>query len=75
MDSQQPLWDQPPARPDQWRGLEACSEACSGFKRLPQEGWSDYGLCTNPLSPRHGSPVLVGRDCAYATHLISPRET
>jgi hypothetical protein len=68
-------WDQAPSADRPWPIIESCSEACAGFKRLPQEGWSEYGLCTNPLSPLHGSPVLVGRDCRYAIHLISPRET
>jgi len=53
--------------------LEACSEGCAGFKRLTQDGWSDYGLCMNPRSPRHGSPVRLGRDCAYALTSRGPR--
>ena len=52
---------------------EACGEGCPGFKRLPQDGWSDYGLCKNPRSPRHGFPVRPGRACPYALTLFNPR--
>ena len=54
---------------------EACSEGCARFSRLPQEGWPDYGLCKNPRSPRHGSPVRIGRDCHYFLALSHSRPT
>lgn len=47
-----------------------CSEACAGFRRLPGPIISDYGLCENPRSPRHGCPVRLDRDCAY--YLTAP---
>ena len=43
--------------------IQPCSEACAGFRRLAGDGWSDYGVCTNPRSPYHGCPVRIGRDC------------
>lgn len=52
---------------------EACGEGCPGFKRLSLDGWSDYGLCKNPRSPRHGSPVRTGRACPYSLALSPSR--
>jgi hypothetical protein len=43
--------------------IQPCSEACACFQRLAGGGWSDYGLCTNPRSPHHGSPVRLGQEC------------
>ncbi|HTL66992.1 MAG TPA: hypothetical protein VL200_04975 [Lacunisphaera sp.] len=43
--------------------IQPCSEACVCFQPMPDGGWSDYGLCTNPASPLRGFPVRVGRDC------------
>lgn len=60
-------------RPAHLLRTEACSEGCAGFRRLPQEGWSDYGLCKNPRSPRFGSPVRIGRDCPYSLALAHSR--
>jgi hypothetical protein len=61
------------SRPAGQSRTEACSEGCAGFRRLPQEGWSDYGLCKNPRSPRYGSPVRIGRDCPYSLALSPSR--
>lgn len=60
-----PLLDPLMSLPDAPQACQACSEACPAFQRLPQEGWSTYGLCTNPVSPLRGFPVRVGRDCRY----------
>jgi len=44
--------------------IQPCSEACACFKRLTgSDGWSDYGICTNPGSPYHGCPVWIGHEC------------
>jgi hypothetical protein len=42
---------------------QPCSEACVGFKRLADHTWSDYGLCTNPISRYCGFPVQLDREC------------
>lgn len=44
---------------------QPCSEACVCFQRLSGGGWSDFGLCTNPASPFHGSPVRLGHECGH----------
>jgi len=66
-------WDQPAAAPGRQPVLSSCSEACAGFERLTQAGWSDYGRCNNPHSPWQGAPVRVGRDCWYAVPRIGAR--
>jgi len=43
--------------------IQPCSEACACFQRLAGNGWSDFGVCTNPESPFRGFPVQIGRDC------------
>ena len=44
--------------------IQPCSEACACFKRLAGgDGWSDYGVCTNPQSPNKGFPVWIGHEC------------
>ena len=51
--------------------IQPCSEACAGFRRLAGgDGWSDYGICTNPQSPTQGFPARIGHEC----HHYLPRE-
>lgn len=45
--------------------IQPCSEGCTCFRRLPAEGWSDYGLCMNPQSPLHGFPTPIDHECPY----------
>jgi hypothetical protein len=40
-----------------------CGEGCAGFKPLPGDPWSEYGLCKTPGSPNRGFPVLRGQSC------------
>jgi hypothetical protein len=56
--------DTPEDTPEQI--IQPCSEACACFKRLAgSDGWSDYGVCTNPQSPNKGCPVRIGHECPY----------
>lgn len=44
--------------------IQPCSEACACFTRLTTGGgWSDFGVCSNPLSPFKGLPVRLGQEC------------
>ncbi len=43
--------------------IQPCSEACACFNRVAGDGWSDYGICTNPQSPAKGFPVRIGHEC------------
>lgn len=46
------------------RIIQPCSEACACFQSLrPGGGWSDFGFCTNPRSPHHGTTVRLGLEC------------
>lgn len=55
----------PNLSPGEPTSLQPCSEACTCFRALPHSGWSDYGVCANPYSPRRGYPVRIGRDCPH----------
>lgn len=49
--------------PEPIRIIQPCTEACVCFKRLASDGWSDFGVCTNPEPPFRGFPVRIGREC------------
>lgn len=58
-----PITEQRPPAPTRYERIQPCSEGCACFRPLAGGGWSDYGICTNPVSRFRGYPVRIGRDC------------
>jgi hypothetical protein len=64
-----------PLREERLPVVLPCAESCAAFRPLAPAGWPDFGLCTNPRSPRCGYPVRPGRDCRSFLTIPSPVST